>query len=243
MWRGFRGFAEGLADLVWPRSCHVCGDALLPSLTEAWLCPACLVAMTSDTLPTCPRCASTVGPHTVLDDGCPRCRNHRFRFVGAIRLGAYEGRLRDAVLALKQFDGEPLAEQLGRTWATHRGQQLLSSAPTLVVPVPLHWVRRVKRGYNQSAAIARGVAAELGTRMAEPLRRVRSTPLQTTRSATDRAANVKNAFRLRVGAVVRSERILLVDDVLTTGATADECAGALLAAGAAQVRVAVLAHR
>lgn len=243
MWHRVRPFAEGLAELVWPRDCHLCDTPLTPSLTEQWLCPACLNAITGDTAPTCPRCASTVGPHTDLSDGCTRCRSRRVRFEGVIRLGVYDGRLREAVLALKHADGEPLAGQLGRVWASVRGDRLHAPVPTLVVPVPLHWVRRVRRGYNQAAAVARGVAAGLGIRMAVPLRRVRPTPMQSARSATERAANVRDAFCLRVGAVVRGERILLVDDVLTTGATADECAGVLRSAGAAQVRVAVLAHR
>ncbi len=214
-----------------------------PSLAERWLCDDCQAAVTADDALTCPRCSSTVGPHVDATDGCPRCRSRRVRFDGAIRLGVYDGRLRLAVLALKHAGGEPLAEHLGRAWAAKRGEQLTVPPPTVVVPVPLHWLRRFHRGYNQSAAIARGVATGLSLPCANPLRRVRATPYQTARSATERAANVRDAFRLRVGAVVRGERVLLVDDVLTTGATADACAGVLLATGAAQVRVAVLAHR
>ncbi len=243
MWPYFRPYVEGLAELVWPRDCHLCGENLLPSLSETWLCSACTSAATSDDEPTCPRCSSTTGPHMDAADGCPRCRRQKFRFETATRLGVYDGRLREAVLATKHAAGEPLAEQLGRCWATVRGVTLGSPSPTLVVPVPLHWVRRFQRGYNQSAAIARGVAAGLSLQFAQPLRRARATPRQMARSASGRAENVRDAFRLRAGAVVRGERVLLVDDVLTTGATADACARALVAGGAAQVRVAVVAHR
>lgn len=157
-------------------------------------------------------------------------------------MGQYEGRLRDAVLALKHADGEALAAQLGRDWVTYRAGRLPES-PTLVVPVPLHWIRRLRRGYNQSAAVACGVADGLGIPVAEMLCRIRPTPRQSARSATERAANVRDAFQLRTRARVRGERVLLVDDVLTTGATADACAAVLRAGGAAQVWVAVLAHR
>ena len=243
MWHHLRPVAEGFAELIWPRDCHLCGEKLPPSLSETWLCSVCTSAVTSDAAPTCPRCSSTIGPHVDAADGCLRCRTQKFRFDGATRLGVYDGRLREAVLATKHAAGEPLAEQLGRGWAAVRGRSLGSPSPTLVVPVPLHWVRRFRRGYNQSAAVARGVAAGLSLPLAQPLRRVRATRRQAARSANERAENVRDAFRLRAGAVVRGERVLLVDDVLTTGATADACARVLLAGGAAQVRVAVLAHR
>jgi ComF family protein len=242
VWSHLRPVVEGLAELVWPRDCHLCAEKLPPSLAEQWLCAGCLAAVTVDDVATCPHCSSTVGPHADTTDGCARCRTQRFRFESATRLGVYDGRLREAVLALKHAGGEPLAEQLGRIWVAQRGK-FLPELPTRVVPVPLHWMRRLYRGYNQSAAVARGVAAGLGVPFADLLRRTRPTPRQTARSATERAANVKDAFRLRVGAVVRGERVLLVDDVLTTGATADACAAVLRAGGAAQVRVAVLAHR
>lgn len=238
-----RAFAEGVAELVWPRDCALCGGVLPPSLAERWLCDPCRAAVVADPTPICPRCSSTVGPHVEAADGCPRCRTHRYRFDGAVRLGPYDGRLRQAVLACKHAAGEPLAEHLGRAWAAERRDKLAGPPPTLIVPIPLHWWRRITRGYNQSAAVARGIAAGLGVPFAEPLRRTRATPHQTARSATERWENVRDAFRLRVGAVVRGERVLLVDDVLTTGATADAAAGVLRAGGAAQVWVAVLAHR
>lgn len=178
-----------------------------------------------------------------MADGCARCRNERFRFSGVIRLGRYDGCLRDAVLVAKDATGEPLAEELGRLWASVRSGQI-PDPPTLVVPVPLHWWRRWERGYNQSAAIARGIAVRLGVRcQPNALVRVRPTPQQRTRSASERRENVKGAFRLSRFARMRNERVLLVDDVLTTGATADAATGVLLAGGAAQVTVAVIAHR
>jgi ComF family protein len=243
MWPATWSFAEGLADLVWPRNCTLCGSRLPPGLPERWLCDPCEAAVSTDPFPTCPRCSSTVGPHVNASDGCLRCVNRRYRFDGTVRLGVYDGRLRQAVLVLKHAAGEPLAEYLGRVWTVGCGARLTHPRPTVVIPVPLHWWRRVRRGYNQSAAVARGIAGGLGLPMHDALCRPRPTPTQTTRSATERWANVQDAFRLRPGAVVRGERVLLVDDVLTTGATADAASGVLLAAGAAQVWVAVLAHR
>lgn len=161
-----------------------------------------------------------------------------------MRLGRYDGRLRDAVLAAKDAVGEPVAVELGRLWAEHRFGRLPDPKPTVVVPVPLHWWRRWERGYNQSVAIARGIAEHLRLPLlGGALVRVRATSQQWTRTPTERRENVRGAFRLSRFARVRDKRVLLVDDVLTTGATADEATAPLLAGGAAQVTVAVLAHR
>jgi ComF family protein len=148
------------------------------------------------------------------------------------------------VLAAKQAANEPMAVELGRIWAEHRFDRLPGPKPTLVVPVPLHWWRRWERGYNQSAAIARGIAEQLRLPLqSRALVRTRPTPPQTTRTPTERRENVRGAFRVGRFARVRGERVLLVDDVLTTGATADAAAASLVAGGAAQVTVAVIAHR
>ena len=239
-----RTLAAGLSDLLWPRSCLVCDrriDALSPA---GCVCEACRQALTSDRAETCPRCASTVGPFTDTTGGCVQCRGVSYRFDRAVRLGAYDGLLREAVLRLKHEAGEPLAEELGGLLAASRCEELRYLSVDVVVPVPLHWRKRWLRGYNQSAAVARGVADALGVPFRPAwLTRTRPTVSQTTRSPTMRWENVRGAFRARAGAAVRGVRVLLIDDVLTTGATASSAAGALRDAGAAQVAVAVLAHR
>lgn len=234
----YRTFVSGVADLIWPRQCWVCEAGC-----DAALCDQCRAELTSDTGPTCPRCSGTVGPHTDLTDGCPQCRGSRFHFDAAIRLGTYDGRLRDAVLRLKQASGEPLAEELGGLLATGRAKELGVHRPEVVVPIPLHWIRRWGRGYNQSESLARALADRLGLPFRTWLVRTRPTPTQQVRSAAARWENVRGAFRTRHGVVIPGARVLLVDDVLTTGATADAAATALRQAGAAQVVIAVLARR
>ena len=144
---------------------------------------------------------------------------------------------------MKDVGGEPVAEEVGRALAATKRAQLLADSPQVIVPLPLHWRRRWTRGYNQSEAVARSLADELGLPLRLWLVRTKPTPQQQALSATARWENVRGAFRVGLGAPVRGVRILLVDDVLTTGTTADAAATALAAAGAAQVRVAVLAHR
>jgi predicted amidophosphoribosyltransferase len=109
--------------------------------------------------------------------------------------------------------------------------------------VPLHWRRRLARGYDQSAALARGLAARLGLPCATAvLRRIRNTPMQTLQTASGRPGNVRGAFRPRRPGALQGKAVLLMDDVMTTGSTANEAARALRESGAGRVVVAVLAR-
>ncbi|MFY7951871.1 MAG: ComF family protein, partial [Armatimonadaceae bacterium] len=192
----------------------------------------------------CPRCSSQVGPHTDTTSGCAVCRASRFHFTGATRLGPYDGLLREAVLKIKQPDGDGLAEALGRVFAEARDEVLRAANTGVIVPVPLHWGRVVSRGHNQAGGLARGLAAVLRQPvLRRALWRVKPTPRQSAGSREQRRANVVGAFRVPPWVRLTGVRVLLVDDVLTTGATADAAAHALRTAGAAQVHVAVLAHR
>jgi ComF family protein len=236
-----RDLAQGTLALLYPGMCAACSAALPPGKER--FCAACRAALTADRQPTCPRCASSIGPHVVLDDRCIQCRNATFHFERAMRLGPYEGLLRELILRLKHAGGELLAELLSDLWAEHSGQRLRELGAEVVVPVPLHWRRRWSRGYNQSAALAGGLAAHLGLPCRPGwLRRARFTPDQTRQTAAARRDNVRGAFTARSRAGLRQRCVLLVDDVMTTGSTASEAARALRAAGAARVVVAVLAH-
>jgi ComF family protein len=233
--------ASGLIQLLYPGCCHLCG--VLLSADVDFFCPSCLAGLTSDPLPSCPRCAGTVGPFVQLAGGCVACRGESFAFEAAIRLAPYDGVLRDAVLKLKHHNGEGLAELLGKVWVDRDAQRFRALGIDAVVPVPLHWFRRWRRGYNQSAAIARGLATHLKIpSFPSWLRRLRNTPVQTTQSPAGRRDNVRGAFRARTRARLKGRSILLVDDVMTTGATASEAARALRAAGAVRVTLAVLAR-
>lgn len=228
-------------DLVWPRRCLHC-DGQSPS--DICLCEACREAFTGDAYNACPRCTSTIGPHADASDGCLQCKTSRFHFASAQRLGVYGEQLRDAILAMKHRGGETLAEVMGAVWAEARREQLMKSQPQAVIAVPLHWRKRFARGFNQAELIARGLASGLGIPfIPRAIRRVKPTPPQTGVTPTERRENMKGAFRASRVHPLKGLRVLLIDDVLTTGATADAASVAILAGGAAQVDVAVLAHR
>lgn len=240
-----REFARGVGQLLYPNSCLVCGTPEPADVPfRHGFCLACTSAVTTDPHETCPRCAATVGPHTDTSSGCPACSGQSFPFAHAFRLGLYGERLRDAILLTKSAAGEPVAEMLGRLLAEARGTDIRAAGGEVVVPVPLHWVHRWRRGYNQAEAIGRELAARLGLPQdAGVLRRVKSTAQHAQPSATARRENIRGAFRADRGARVAGRVVLLVDDVMTTGSTAAEAARVLRDAGAARVVVAVLARR
>jgi ComF family protein len=228
----------GLLDLVYPPRCLLCGKAPPGRLR---FCPACESGLFHDPHLSCPRCAARVGPFAVSDGACPACRAESVPFLAAVRLGPYEGPLRDAVLLLKSNRHEGLAELLGERLGEIHAARLAAMNLDAVVPVPLHWRRRLWRGYNQSAAIARGIGSRLNLACHTwQLWQTRATrPQKSISCPTRRRENVKGAFA--ASAALKGRRVLLVDDVMTTGATAAEAARALRRAGAA-VGLAVLAR-
>ena len=234
---------QPVLNLFWPHRCYLC-QLTVPDTEPLSFCSSCISLLVHEPTPTCPRCATRVGPHAINPDGCPRCRKETYRFASATRLGEYDGVLRDAVLRCKQAGQEGLAEHLGRLFARTRLKDKTTLAPQAVIPVPLHWSRRLLRQYNQAEAMARGVARELDVPIITgAVVRNRRTPRLADQSKSERLTLMKTAFRPRKTPRLQGLRVLLVDDVLTTGATASAVSQAILAAGAAQVDLAILAHR
>lgn len=244
---GLPALARGIVELVFPNRCGVCESDRADGAGGEFrhsLCAACHRAVTTDPHAACPFCAATVGPHADTSTGCAACRGSSFGFDAAVRLGPYDGQLRDAVLRMKSIAGEALAEQLGRVFWEARRCELSNRGLQVVVPVPLHWSRRFMRGYNQAEAIGRELAFGLGIAFAKSaLVRVRNTPQQGQPTASARRENVKGAFRVCRRASISGKGVLLVDDVMTTGSTASEAARTLKMAGAESVVVAALARR
>ena len=157
-----------------------------------------------------------------------------------VALGPYAGTLRDAVLRCKRATGAELATALGVLLGERHAERLASWNAEVVVPVPMHWRRRWWRGSSAAPLVARGVALAAGVRVAEALVRCRATVMQNRLPVAARRGNVAGAIAVR--RYMAGSRVLLVDDVVTTGATVAECRRVLLAAGAAAVFVAVVAR-
>jgi len=239
---------NSILNFIYPPSCPGC-RIRLPIESCKRVCDACIASLDRIVEPFCNTCGEPLRA-AVLDEShlCLRCRASGRRFRIARSMARYDASSDDAAGALgaiirhhkyglDQSLAPALAECLGDTLPFPGGVH------DVVIPVPLHRARLRWRGFNQAALLGLEVARRLGCSFeAGCLARARATPPQTARDHGARRRNVRRAFR-----VVNSERvcgrtILLVDDVMTTGATADECAATLLAAGARAVDVFTLAR-
>jgi ComF family protein len=243
MTRGLATCAHALDDLVFPWSCLICNAQ--EKALQGPFCPDCraeLLAMAASTgASACPRCALPAGPHVSLAQGCSDCRGRSLGFDAALALAPYTGSIRDLCLRLKQERNAWLAPWLSDLLAETRKPELAQlPCDTWVAPIPLHWFRRLQRGYNQAEALALGLSKRLGLPIHQPLKRVRATDRLAHQKASDRFAAMRDAFSVRADPRLRGRTVLLVDDILTTGATASAAARALKKAGVQRVVVVVL---
>lgn len=232
--RGVR-LARLALDALLPPTCPVC-DA--PVEAPGLICAACFPRFRPIAPPLCDACGLPVRGEETPTPICPACASRRPLFGRARAVWLYGGAAKDVILRLKYADREDLAVPLGRLMAG-AGADLLREAD-LLVPVPLHLRRLVARRYNQAALLARAISRVSRIPVAvDALRRTRATPALAELSREEREASLIGAFavRPRWRGRISGRRIVLIDDVLTSGATAEACAEALLAAGAAAVDV------
>ncbi len=246
---------DALSCALLPASCTLCGSPL-PRLSSVPICDACWVEFPAHDGPICARCGDTVD-RAQFDAGlagkafCRACRLAPPSFVRAVAYGSYQGRMKAAIHALKYDRLHPAAHELGRMLAEAIAQ-LAEEAPTdmLVVPVPLHRAKYAERGFNQARSLAQEALGFLRkshpdwhlTLAPSTLMRLRATESQAGLTPRMRRLNVRGAFTVSDGSAVKSKHVLLIDDILTTGATARAASQALAKAGAASVWVATLSR-
>ncbi|MCA6118904.1 ComF family protein [Bradyrhizobium sp. WSM 1738] len=226
-------------DIALPTQCVSCREPV----DGEGVCASCWARLSFIAPPYCPRLGIPFvydpGPELLSMEAIASPPAYQ-RARAAVR---YDDVARTLVHSLKYQDRTDLAPAMGR-WMARAGKELLEEADVLV-PVPLHWRRGWSRRYNQSGALARVISRQSGVKLAaEALRRIRSTEQQIGLSRPQRAANVQGAFKVAPERShdIAGRRVIVVDDVLTSGATADACARALLRAKAAQVDVLVFAR-
>jgi ComF family protein len=207
------------------------------------LCASCNDQLALSEQPACVRCASSCSVVDLATGDCFHCRGRKLLFQAARAIGPYEAHLRDAVLKAKHAEYEPLSAALGQRIAERLNESPFAEQPEVVVAVPMHWLKRIRQRTNPAETVARAVARHLQISYAKSaLVCRRYLQRQATLKTEERRRNVRGAFRASWFANVAGKRILLVDDVMTTGATAQECCRALLAAGAAGISVATVAR-
>ncbi len=234
--RRLQGWAGAALDALLPPHCPACHD---PVSAPGTLCAGCWGRLSFVTAPLCERCGVPFRHEGVTPDGlCPACAAAPPPFACARAALRYEEGARRLILPFKHGDRPELAAPLA-AWMARAGAGPLSRCE-VILPVPLHWRRLLRRRYNQALLLARRLG-RLSGRPVLPavLRRPHATPPLGTHGALARAALLEGVFAVtpRGARRIAGRRVLLVDDVLTSGATAGACAAVLLAAGAASVEV------
>jgi ComF family protein len=252
--RVLRSPMDALGCALLPASCALCGSPL-PRLSSVPICDACWMEFPVQSGPLCARCGDTLDAPLLAGPSasglCRVCRLAPPPFERAVAYGPYQGRMREAIHALKYDRLHAAARGLGRMLAEAIGQ-LAGEAPRemLVVPVPLHKSKYAQRGFNQARSLAMHALAFLGnshpewrlTLASSTLMRLRATESQAGLTPRQRRLNVRDAFTVSDPAAVAKKHILLIDDILTTGSTARAAAKTLMEAGADSVWVATLAR-
>jgi len=240
---------QAAKSLVFPVYCASCRQPCHGLQDQLLLCSPCKLSLLRHCTPSCPRCGlffnsgsrpekSLLGPAN-----CPSCRRRKLWFADTLALGPYRGELREAVLRSKRSTEEALTLALGALMGQQLGPLLETQEIELVTNTPTHWKRRWQRGVQSTELLLRGIVSQVALPVASRMLRCRRyTRKQGTLSPAERFRNVSNAFRVRKPRQVRGKHVLVVDDVMTSGATLNELARVLQQAGARKVSNVVLAR-
>ncbi|WP_419815406.1 double zinc ribbon domain-containing protein [Glacieibacterium sp.] len=231
--RGGAVAANWLLDVLLPPRCPACRDVVR---IDGSFCAGCWAGLRFLTAPWCARCGLPFAHDLGDASECGACLLKPPRYTTARSALAYDGTARPVLLGFKHGDRQHLARlmapQLARVGMDWLGPD------SLLVPVPLHRSRLWQRGFNQAALLARLVGRRTGTPLlVDGLKRVKRTRLSRGMNRRQRTENVRSAFRVARPTAITGRRIVLIDDVLTTGATVEACSRVLLRAGATSVHV------
>jgi ComF family protein len=238
---GIQSVSTQLFNLVFPDECRLC-ERPLENFSRIPVCPMCLgLPRGLEAQFLCRGCRTPFVDHYPLDeeDLCEACRENSVNFDAVYAFGSYEGPLRKLVHLFKYGKVESLAGPLSRL--------LVRAMPEngrfdVMIAMPMHWRKRWERGFNQAELLARPVAKRFGMKLSNNLRRKRYTKSQAGLSEIERRENLKNSFSVKRPEEMAGKRVLLIDDVFTTGETLRSAAAALKSAGAAQVCALTLAR-
>jgi ComF family protein len=239
---GWCAARQASVDLLYPPGCLQCQGELFDQAHAVLFCESCREQLI-DGRPACAKCGAGIAAESADLDKCPHCGGAKFRFRSTVALGNYAGPLHNLIVRAKTHQHAAVAMQLTKLLMQVHGHSLAALKFDGVVPVPAHWMRRLHYRHNSADVIAATIAGALRLPLVlGVLARRRNTIPQRELTPTQRHENVRGAFSVRPHRDLPGARLLLVDDVLTTGATCNEATKALLAVGVQQVNVAVLAR-
>ena len=229
-----------LASLLYPASCVVCASSIERS---EYLCESCHRHSPRIVPPFCAKCSEPFFGAITEEFHCANCEHRTLHFESATAAYRSRGIVRRLIHEFKYHRQHYLRHPLaGWLYETMNDPRLHGRRFDLIAPVPLHPARERERGYNQAALLAELLARRIRVPFRAVLERVRYTSTQTAHDRAERMENLRDAFRLRKRAEVQDLRVLLIDDVLTTGSTLSECARVLKESGAISVHAATAAR-
>lgn len=231
--------ARHFVNLFYPLHCPACGCAL-DAMNREGICGTCAGRIKRTPRPYCNSCGRPVNHEDAV---CPECRKMTLHFDRAYSACLYEDVLKELIHTLKYGGGASCAKFLSGLMIDflRRNEEILNGAD-IVTFVPLDSKRLRERGFNQSKIFAREIGLAFGLPVMDTLKKARRTKNQNELPREERLTNLKGAFRARPGRDIKGRTVLLVDDVMTTGATLSECAVTLNAVGAGKVRCFTLAR-
>lgn len=242
--RGLKSIIQGLVDLIYPQTCRSCKQKVTSSRNKEFVCAKCLSKIKVNTPPFCYKCGRSLEIQDFLGNICPDCMNKTFYFDRAFSPCPYQGVTKELIHAFKYRSMDYLGGILAKPMADFiRDFNLPIETIDLIIPVPLHIVKLREREFNQALVLANHLSREFNkTVLSDLLIRQKNSQTQTELRDDLRFLNVRGAFSVNNKSLVQDKIILLVDDVLTTGATASEAALTLKSAGAKSVYVLTLAN-
>ena len=239
-----RRFIRGLTDIVYPKVCLACKCKLDASHSEEYICQACRLKIKRNMPPFCHSCGRHLERANLHKHICPSCLRKRLHFDRAYSPCLYEGVAKELIHQFKYKGKDHLGKPLSKIMIEFiQEYELPIEYLDLIIPMPLHQTRLREREFNQAEILSRQIASEFKKELLTgALERHRLTKSQTELPTDKRFANVKDSFSVIKDSGLKNKNVLLVDDVLTTGATSSEAAASLKVAGANIVFVLTLAN-
>lgn len=230
-----KGLYESIVDIVYPRRCPVCSDIVIPKSEK--ICPDCRNKLQIIKEPRCKKCSKPIERQEV--EYCFDCSTRQFHYRYGISLWVYDKTMRKSIADYKYKGKKEFADFYTEELLKYYRENILKIMPDALIPVPLHKSKQLKRGFNQAELLARGIGKELHIPViTSVLYRNKKTLPQKELSNKERLKNLQQAFQIDLKELHKNEmprRVILVDDIYTTGSTIEACCTALRNAGVEEV--------